>query len=40
MSLWELLACIDGVARANSPDQVRPPTEEEHDALIAKYGDV
>ena len=38
-SFWEFLAARDGWVTANSPpDQARPPTEAEHDALIRKWG--
>jgi len=38
-SFWEFLAARDGWIAANAPpDQVRPPTPEEHDAMIAKWG--
>ena len=36
MSLWEFMACWNGYVRANSPDpEVKPPTYEEHLALVA-----
>jgi hypothetical protein len=39
MSLWEFLAVRDGWIAANSPpDALQPPTAEEHDAMIEKYG--
>jgi hypothetical protein len=37
-SLWEFLAARDGWIRANSTEGERPPTPEEHDALVEKYG--
>ena len=37
-SLWEFLAARDGWIKANTvADQERPPTPEEHDALVEKY---
>jgi len=40
MSLWEVTACWDGYLKANSTegDRPKPPTEAEHDAMIAKHG--
>jgi hypothetical protein len=39
MSLWEFLAVRDGWVAANSPaDTLKPPTPEEHDAMLEKYG--
>lgn len=40
MTLWEFGACVSGWNRANSSDDAAlpPPSPEEHDALIAKYG--
>ena len=38
-SLWQFLAARDGWIKANTTeDSSRPPTPEEHDALIAKWG--
>jgi hypothetical protein len=38
-SLWEFLAARDGWIKANSADDDRgPPTPEEHDAMIEKWG--
>jgi hypothetical protein len=37
-SLWEFLAARDGWVLANSlPDQAKPPTPEEHDAMLEKW---
>jgi hypothetical protein len=40
MSFWEFLAARDGWIDANTADdgKLKPPTPEEHDAMIAKYG--
>jgi hypothetical protein len=39
MSFWEFLAVRDGWIAANSPPpELAPPTPEEHDAMIEKYG--
>jgi hypothetical protein len=40
MSLWEFLATRDGWIEANTaPDtSIGPPTPEEHDAMLEKYG--
>lgn len=33
------MAAVDGWKKANSPEEgPKPPTPEEHDALVAKYG--
>lgn len=39
-SLWELLAAAEGYRAAHSTEEeaVKPPTPEEHDAMMAKYG--
>lgn len=35
---WELSAAVDGWRAANCPDAgPKPPTPDEHDALVAKY---
>jgi hypothetical protein len=39
MSLWEFLAVRDGWIEANCPpDTMQPPSPEEHDAMLEKYG--
>jgi hypothetical protein len=39
MSFWEFLATRDGWLEANCPpDDKSPPTPEEHDAMLEKYG--
>jgi hypothetical protein len=38
-SLWEFLAARDGWIKANTvSDGPGPPTPEEHDAMLAKWG--
>jgi hypothetical protein len=36
-SIWQFLACRDGWVRANTVEKTRPPTPEQHDAMIAKW---
>jgi hypothetical protein len=39
MTFWEFLAVRDGWLSANTaPDTAGPPTAEEHDAMLEKYG--
>jgi hypothetical protein len=39
MSFWEFLATRDGFIEANSvSDKLAPPTPEQHDAMVEKYG--
>lgn len=39
LTAWELMAAVDGWKSANCPDSgPKPPTGDEHDALVAKYG--
>lgn len=41
MSLWEFSATASGWSRANGGEsEVPAPTNEEHDALMAKYADL
>lgn len=37
MSLWQYRAAADGWIAANSPDQTDALTNDDHDALMAKY---
>jgi hypothetical protein len=38
LSLWEFTAAVNGWAKANGAESKPPaPTDEEHDALMAKY---
>lgn len=38
-SFWQFLAARDGYVLANSPpEDMKPPTDEEHDALVQKWG--
>lgn len=38
-SFWEFFAASEGYRRANNPEEApKPPTLEEHDALMAKHG--
>lgn len=39
LSLWEFGAAVDGWAKANNPEpqQASSLSEEDHDALMAKY---
>ena len=38
-SLWEFLIARDGWIKANSaPDKLGPPSPEEHDAMLEKWG--
>lgn len=38
MTLWELVACIDGVNRANSPEaDIEPPTDQEFEQMLLDY---
>jgi hypothetical protein len=38
-SFWEFLSAREGYAEAHAaPDQVKPPTAAEHDAMIEKWG--
>ena len=39
MSLWEFTACTEGWVAAHSPEEQKASSlsEEEHDALMAKY---
>lgn len=39
MSLWEYFACVKGFNRANGvKDKVKPPTIEEHQAMLERHG--
>ena len=41
MSLYQFAACVDGVNKANSPDEsVEPPTDEEFRAAKEAHGDL
>jgi hypothetical protein len=41
MSMWEFLACRAGYAAAHAgPESVAPPTNEEHDALAARWAEL
>lgn len=41
MSLWQFAACVNGWAKANGAETpAKPPSNEEHDALLAKFADV
>lgn len=36
--MWELAACVDGVNRANNPEEkLEPPTDEEFDAMLQEF---
>ncbi len=38
-SFWDFLAAAEGYRAANSPEEgPKPPSPEEHDAMLAKYG--
>jgi hypothetical protein len=40
LTAWEFGQAVQGWKSANCPedDAMTPPTDEEHDALMAKYG--
>ena len=39
MSLWQFGAVSDGWRLANGAEEkIQPPTDEEHDEMVAKYG--
>jgi hypothetical protein len=38
MTMWELAVCVDGVNRANSPEQkLEAPTDDEFEQMLASY---
>lgn len=39
-SLWQFLAARDGWIAANTPDQSKPPTAAEHDAMVEKWSPI
>jgi hypothetical protein len=39
LTIWEFGQAVQGWKDANCPEEsVQPPTAEEHDALVEKYG--
>ena len=41
MSLWQFTACVDGWSKANGAETpAEPLSDEEHDALLAKFADI
>jgi hypothetical protein len=39
MSLFQYACCVDGVNKANAPeDRIEPPTDEEFEAAMALHG--
>ncbi|UEM17346.1 hypothetical protein J4G43_025790 [Bradyrhizobium barranii subsp. barranii] len=39
LSLWEIVAFIDGYNRANAdPEKPEAPSDDEFDAMLAKHG--
>lgn len=38
MTLWELMACVDGVNYSNNPEgDIEPPTDQEFEQMLLDY---